>query len=196
MDRGRQAVFLDRDGVLTEPVWNPSTGAYESPHSVAELRLCPGIVAPLRALQERGFELFVVSNQPSGAKGKAPIETLRAIARVVEERLRAAGIGLREAYYCYHHPHGIVPEYSGPCPCRKPQPYFLFRAADRYGVDLARSWMVGDRDTDVECGQRAGCRTVLVAHPHAGAHQGGSRPDHRAADLAEAVRVILANGGR
>ena len=68
--RGRRAVFFDRDGVLTEPVWNPATGQHESPHSVDDLRLCPDVAGPLRQLRERGLELYIVSNQPSYAKGK------------------------------------------------------------------------------------------------------------------------------
>jgi D-glycero-D-manno-heptose 1,7-bisphosphate phosphatase len=147
---------------------------------------------PLRKLGARGFTLFIVSNQPSYAKGKTTLENIRAIAQAVEDQLRADGVVLREAYYCYHHPRGIVPAYTGACPCRKPGTHFLERAATRHGVDLARSWMLGDRDTDVECGQRAGCRTILIAHPRAGSHQGATRPDYVARDLAEAASFILA----
>src|SRR5258708_6780204 len=73
---GHPAVFLDRDGVLTEPIWNPATREYESPHIVADVVLCPDIFAPLQALQARGYELFIVSNQPSYAKGKTSLENI------------------------------------------------------------------------------------------------------------------------
>lgn len=187
----RPAVFFDRDGVLTEPVWNQATGEYESAHRVEDLQLCAGVVEPVRRLGEHGFELFIVSNQPSYAKGKVTLEDIQAIARTVEDRFRAAGVTFRETYYCFHHPLGLVPEYSARCTCRKPEPRFLRDAAERHGIDLARSWMLGDRDTDVECGQRAGCRTILIAHPRAGGHQGASRPDHVARDVAEAEALII-----
>lgn len=190
-ERNQPAIFLDRDGVLTEPIFNPQTGQYESPHALADLALCPDVFEPLRALLRVGFALFVVSNQPSHAKGKASLGNLQAIARAVEERFRAEGILFTETYYCYHHPAGIVPEYSGACVCRKPAPYFLFLAQAKYDLDLALSWMVGDRDTDIVCGQRAGCRTIQVAHPHVGDHVGRVAPDYIAADLAGAVERIL-----
>ena len=189
--RGRRAVFFDRDGVLTEPVWNPATGQHESPHSVDDLRLCPDVAGPLRQLRERGFELYIVSNQPSYAKGKASLAALEAIAAAVEERFRDLGVTFRQAYYCFHHPAGVVPSHSAPRRCRKPEPYFLALAAERHGVDLGRSWMVGDRDSDVECGQRAGCRTILIAQHEARRYQGASHADHVAPDAAAATALIL-----
>jgi D-glycero-D-manno-heptose 1,7-bisphosphate phosphatase len=192
MPTQRPAVFLDRDGVLTEPVWNPQTGAFESPHAVNELRMCANVLEPLRHLLGLGFDLFIVSNQPSYAKGKTSLTALHAIARQVDAYFRAAGIAFRESYYCYHHPQGIVDGFSGPCPCRKPSPAFLLQAAEQHAIDLACSWMIGDRDTDIACGERAGCRTILILHPHAGDHQGRTRPDGHATDLAGAVRHISA----
>ncbi len=192
MPGGRQAVFFDRDGVLTELVWNPATGEYESPHTLDDLRLCADVLAPLRRLIAHGFDLFLVSNQPSYAKGKTTLDNIQAIARAVEAQFRQAGVQFRETYYCYHHPHGIVPEYTGSCPCRKPAPYFLKLAAARYQIDLRRSWMLGDRDSDIECGQRAGCRTILINHPHSQRYQGTRQPDFTTRDVAEAVAVILA----
>ena len=192
----RSAVFIDRDGVLTEPIFNPQTGEYESAHTLADLRLCPNIVEPLRSLACAGFALFIVSNQPSYAKGKVSLETLQLIARAAEASLRDEGIVFTETYYCYHHPMGIVPEYSGPCVCRKPAPFFLLQAQACYDLDLSRSWMIGDRDSDVECGQRAGCRTIRVAHPRVGDKAGTSDPDYIAADLAEAVERILVSAGQ
>jgi D-glycero-D-manno-heptose 1,7-bisphosphate phosphatase len=189
---GALAVFLDRDGVLTEPIFNPLTGDYESPHDPRDVVLCGNVIEPLRRLRQSGFALFIVSNQPSFAKGKTTLEHLRQIAYVVDDVFRSAGVAFEEAYYCYHHPQGVVPDYSGDCACRKPKPAFLLRAAQQHQVDLSRSWMIGDRDSDVECGRSAGCRTILVLHPRAGDHRGASRPDFQAADLAVATDLILA----
>lgn len=193
MSGTRRAVFFDRDGVLTEPIWNPATGEHESPHALGDLVLCADAVAPLRQLSEAGYAFFVVSNQPSYAKGKTSLEAIRAIAEAVTAQFRAAGVTFLASYYCYHHPRGIVPEFSGPCACRKPEPQFLLQAAAEFDVDLRQSWMMGDRDSDVLCGQRAGCRTILIEHPQATAHQGTSTPDYRAANVGAAARQILAH---
>ena len=191
-------MFFDRDGVLTELVWNGRTGARESPHSVRDLRLRPHVLRVLKALQSRRYELFVVSNQPSFAKGKASLEELRAIAATFALRLRRSGVRLRAAYYCFHHPAGRVAPFGRRCRCRKPSPYFLRLAARRYGVDLRRSWMVGDRLTDVECGRRAGCRTLLMTTARGDRTVTNPLPDRTTRNLRSALEVILASdrGGR
>ena len=193
MADGKRAVFLDRDGVLSALVLNPQTGEHESPHVPANLRIMPGAAAAAQRLQEAGYLLFVVSNQPSYAKGKATLENIQAIAAQFDSLLRAEGVALTRAYYCYHHPQGIVPEYSYACLCRKPKPQFLFDARDEFALDLRRSWMIGDRETDVECGRRAGCRTILIKNPlSAKGRSGRIRGTLSAKDLADAVAKLLA----
>jgi len=187
----RAAIFFDRDGVLTEPVFNPATGEYESAHDVRDLRLCDDAIDALRRAQSAGFDLFIVSNQPSYAKGKTTLEAIHQIAQETEARFRAAGVTFREAFYCYHHPQGIVPEFTGPCRCRKPEPYFLLLAAEKHGIDLSASWMVGDRGSDIQCGHRAGCRTIFIDHPHTKPYNDTPSPDHVAQDVAAAVRLIM-----
>lgn len=189
----RRAVFLDRDGVLNELVLNPANGAYESPHTPADTKMLPGAGAAARRLQEAGFLLFIVSNQPSYAKGKATLEHTLAIAALVEQALRADGVQLTAAYYCYHHPQGIVPGFSGPCGCRKPGTQSLLEARDRYSLDLARSWMIGDQESDVLCGRRAGCRTILIANPLSAPRRSGrEQATLVAADFPEAAAKLLA----
>jgi D-glycero-D-manno-heptose 1,7-bisphosphate phosphatase len=185
------AVFLDRDGVLNELVFNPATGEYESPHAPEDLVVIDGVVPALQRLVDAGFALFLVSNQPSYAKGKTALENIREIHRRLDEFLTGNGIVFREYFYCFHHPEGIVPAYSGLCPCRKPAPYFLLQAARTHGVDLVGSWMVGDQATDVECGRSAGCRTVLVMNGHSVAKRGSSRPDVEVSNLSEAADRII-----
>ena len=196
MANRRQGVFFDRDGVLNELVWNPTTAAYESPHVVSDLHLCADVLLPLRQLYEQGFDLFIVSNQPSYAKGKTSLEAIQSIAQAFEDQFRREGVIFRHSYYCYHHQQGIVPKYSGPCVCRKPEPYFLLVAAKCYGIDLKQSWMIGDRTSDVECGQRAGCRTILIGHAHLSPDAGASKPDYIVEDVAAAAAVILREAGR
>ena len=189
------AVFLDRDGVLNALALNPATGAWESPHRPEEVQAAPGLAQGLAMLAAAPYRLFVVSNQPSAAKGKCTLEDLRAVHTVVSLMVAATGASISEWYYCHHHPQGVVPELSGPCPCRKPGTFFLEDAAARHGIDLARSWFVGDSDADIDCGRAKGCRTVLIEALHSEGRRRSAAPHHRAADLAEAAAIILKQGG-
>ncbi len=188
----RRAVFLDRDGLLNHNIRNPSTGAFEAPLTPAQFQLIPGVTTALAALQEAGFLLFLVSNQPDYAKGKNSLATLEAIHRRLEEALTDARVSFAGFNYCFHHPEGVVPAYSGPCRCRKPSPYFLLRARDRFMLDMRQSWMIGDRLTDVECGRAAGVKTILVGTM---ASQTGLShtltSDYVADDLVTATKIVL-----
>ncbi len=188
----RRAVFLDRDGVLNRIIHNPSTGAFEAPLIPAQFQLIPGAIAALSELQEAGFLLFLVSNQPNYAKGKNSLATLAAIHRRLEEALPDARVSFAGVNYCFHHPEGVVPAYSGPCRCRKPSPYFLLRARDQFMLDMRQSWMIGDRLSDVECGRAAGVKTILVgtmASQTGLAHTLSS--DYVADDLFAATKIVL-----
>ena len=187
----RRAVFLDRDGVINHNVYYADTGEWESPRKVADFALMEGVLAALASLQRAEFLLFVVSNQPSFAKGKTSLNDLRAIHIQMERLLSASGIQLSEAYYCFHHPRGTVPELAGPCECRKPSPHFLLAAARDYGIELPDSWMIGDRDTDIECGHAAGVQTIQVEGDHPSPAPRRAAPKFKAAALPDAAAVIL-----
>jgi len=189
----KKAVFLDRDGVLNELVLNTATGEFEPPPSPGDLIIFPDVIESLRILQEAGFEFFLVSNQPDYAKGKMSLENIHAVHARFDHILKSGGIHFREYYYCYHHPNGIVPKYSFACECRKPKPYFLLKAARNYGIDLENSWLIGDRDSDIECGKAAGTRTILIEEPHSSRSRGTSNPDFKTANLKGAVTIILHN---
>ena len=133
--------------------------------------------------------LFLVTNQPSYAKGKCSLEDLQEIHWRVLDELRSAAVTITDSYVCYHHPESTVEGY-GPCECRKPSPYFIREAANKYNVDLARSWMVGDQDTDVVTGINAGCRTALLKYEHSTGKRGGAQPDLICDDLADLVRKL------
>ena len=192
---GAPAIFVDRDGVLNETVWDPRAGACESPYAPGDVALVAGVPDALRALRGAGFALVVASNQPSAAKGTAALGDLRAVHERVAQELAARNAAPDAFRYCLHHPAGEHPLLAGPCPCRKPAPGLLLAAAFELGLDLGRSWMVGDSDTDVEAGRAAGCRTVLVHHPGS-AHRrhGDADADAEAEDLAGAADAILAAG--
>jgi D-glycero-D-manno-heptose 1,7-bisphosphate phosphatase len=184
-----RALFLDRDGVVNHLVYYDSHREWESPRSVADLRLIEGAVEALREVNARHWLLFLITNQPSYAKGKCSLEELERVHREVLQRLERAAVTISDSFVCYHHPDSKLPGY-GPCECRKPSPHFILDAAKRYDVDLSRSWMAGDSDTDVEAGKRAGCRTALLNYEHSAVKRGGAEPDLICADLAELVRHL------
>ena len=188
----RRAVFLDRDGVLNRNVFHPESGAFESPLVPEDVQILPGVIESLLKLQTADYLLILVSNQPSYAKGKVSLATLDAIHCKVMESLESSGVTLAAMHYCLHHPQGIVPGYSGPCECRKPSPYFLLEDAKRYGLDLKGSWMVGDRNADIACGQAAGVRTIRVREDHPATRDPlDLHAEFEADDLASAAAIIL-----
>ena len=192
----RPALFLDRDGLLNELVFYSDTGEWESPRCPEDLRLLPGAASALARLRGAGWPLFLVSNQPSFAKGKTTLEALKAVHGAFQAGLAAGGAVLDGAFYCYHHPDGKVPGFSGPCACRKPSPLALLEAAGLHGLDLARSWMVWDQDMDVLCGRNAGCRTILVPCQASRSKRGSQTPDHLCTDLADIMNIIGHNRGQ
>ena len=194
IDKIGSAIFFDRDGVITKPVYSEKFGEYQPPHFPGDVIFYDEAIAVLRDFMALGIPLIVVSNQPDAAKGKVSIKNLYSVQNKIAEVLRDNGITFNDYFYCYHHPDGTVPPYAGACRCRKPKPQFLFDARDEFGLELEASWMIGDQDSDVECGRRAGCRTVAVSNPLS-AHRrpGKDVPTFVARDVVEAVDKILAS---
>lgn len=185
-----KAVFLDRDGVITEMVYNDATGEYEPPHDPRDLKIIDGAIEGLKCLSDVGFLLFLVSNQPDYAKGKTTLEGIASVHEMMDKILLSAKIQFQEYYYCYHHPDGIVPEYSFNCQCRKPKPFFLLKAARDYDISLSDSWMIGDRDSDIECGKAAGVKTILVEYRSSKNNRKKEFYNYKVDSLFDAVRVI------
>jgi len=150
----RAAVFLDKDGTLLDDV----------PYNVdpSRMRFAPGAADALALLARYPLRLIVVSNQGGVALGRFPYAALDAVEARLREMFAQCGATLAGAYWCPHHPDGSVAPYACACECRKPAPGMLLRAAREQRVELASSWMVGDILNDVEAGNRAGCRTILV----------------------------------
>jgi D-glycero-D-manno-heptose 1,7-bisphosphate phosphatase len=188
------AVFLDRDGVINHDWWNPQTHAWESPIHPEDFCLLNGVLESLLALKSVGYHLFLVSNQPSAAKGKCTLNDLKAVHEHFLEILSARQIEFDDFFYAYAHPSGVVPELSGASLTRKPSPYFLNYAIDRFGLGRSECWMIGDRDTDIECGKRAGVRTIRVRSLGSNTVGENCNPDFTVADLPAAVAVIIAAG--
>jgi len=175
-----RALFLDRDGVLNDLVFYESSGEWESPRRASDLKMMDDVTEPLRRAAEAGWLLFIVTNQPSYAKGKTSLEDLREVhGRVVA----SLGVPITRSYQCFHHP-------DERCVCRKPSAYFLREAQQQFDIDLGQSWMIGDQDSDLACGRAAGCRVALIEHPASANKRGEIEPDLRGANLREVMTRI------
>ncbi|MDZ4713417.1 MAG: HAD-IIIA family hydrolase [bacterium] len=157
-----KAIFLDRDGLINEMQYNEERKEFEPAYIKDDLRIYDGVIETLRDFQDNGYKLFIVSNQPDYAKGKTSMESLKEVHDELHRIFSENGISFTKYYYCYHHPDGIVPEYSIECECRKPGNLFVREAIEKYDIDKESSWFVGDRDKDVECGVRSGLKTIRV----------------------------------
>jgi D-glycero-D-manno-heptose 1,7-bisphosphate phosphatase len=172
-----RAVFLDRDGVINQP--KVIGGKPYPPASIEEFVLLPGVKEACRRLKAAGFLLVVATNQPDVGRGTLPQSAVEAmhdhLARLLPiDRVEVSYESGRE---------------SPPSEFRKPRPGMLRRAARELGIDLARSYMVGDRWRDIDCGHAAGCTTILIDYGYA--EELRRRPHHRVQDLQGAVDIIL-----
>lgn len=159
LSMSQRAVFLDRDGTINQYV-----GFLKRPE---DFQLIDGAAEAIRRINRSGCLAIVVTNQPVIARGDVTWEQLDEIHRKMETLLGREGAYLDDIFICPHHPDsgfpGEVPAYKIQCGCRKPKPGLLLRAAEKYNIDLAQSWMIGDSQSDVEAGKAAGCRALQVS---------------------------------
>ncbi len=177
-----KAVFLDRDDTIIR-----------DRHYLADpdgVELMPGAAEAIRLLNLHRIPAIVVTNQSGIARGLFSERRLELIHLRLTELLAAHQAVLDAIYYCPHHPQGSVERYSIPCTCRKPEPGLLMKAAQDFGLDLARCYMVGDKLKDMETIHRVRGMGVLIGEENTGETEPAG-PDHRAQNLFEAVQWIL-----
>ena len=185
----RRAVFFDRDGTLNKEI------GYLNHSSLLELYPFAGKAVGL--VNRANLLTIVVTNQAGLAQGLFEEPALEKIHRQLSDRIQTAGGKLDGIFYCPHHPRAIVETYRVECDCRKPGAGMLERAATRFGIDLERSFVVGDRYVDIQAGHRVGARSVLVLTGfgkqewEAGRAQEQRQPDYVAKDVYQAVRWIM-----
>jgi len=181
-----RAVFLDRDGVITQ---EPPHYA----HELSQLKLIPKSADAIRLLNENGFVVIVASNQAGIAHGYYREEDAILFHQAMKENLAKEGAYIDAIYYCPHHPEAKIERYRVDCNCRKPKPGMLTRAESELNIDLKQSFIVGDKLSDIEAGKRAGCKTIMVRTGY-GVEELKSNEidcDYVANDLHDAVQHIL-----
>lgn len=183
-----RAVFIDRDGTISEEV------GYIN--HASRFRLFPFSAAAIKQLHENGYLAILVTNQAGVARGYFSEDMVQAVHKRMAEELETSGATLDAVYYCAHHPSVGEAPYRLECDCRKPKPGLLLRAARDFDIDLTKSWMVGDRYSDVQLATNAGVKSVLVLSGYGRGeweHQRDNwtiQPDLVAEDLLEAVSLI------
>ncbi|MGD0410335.1 MAG: HAD family hydrolase [Verrucomicrobiota bacterium] len=172
-----RAVFLDRDGVINRALEREARPY--PPATLAEFEILPGVPAACAKLKAAGFLLVVATNQPDVGRGTLMAEVVDRIHTHL-----AAQLPIDRVEVCFHPGRG-----ASACDCRKPKPGLLLRAARELDIDLAQSWMVGDRWRDVDCGRAAGCKTIFIDRGYA--EELRQKPDFSARNLGEAADIIL-----
>lgn len=174
----KPALFLDRDGVLTEEI------GYIT--SIENLHIFPYAAECVRQIHEKGYYTIVITNQSGVARGLFTEETLKSMNIFLKEMT-----GVDAIYYCPHHPDGDVDQYRKICKCRKPEIGLLEQACNDFDIDMNRSYMVGDRASDILTGQRAGIKTVLLESGYGSARlEQNVTPDYVFADLRNVIDIL------
>ena len=189
-----RGVLLDRDGVINELVYFPEIGIIDSPLNPDQFRLLPDVAKAIRTLNELGFKVVVVSNQPGIAKGKMTEELFEKVRSRMKRELEKEGAYLDAEYYCLHHPDAVKEKYKVNCDCRKPKAGLFLKASSELKLDLSRSFSIGDSLIDVKAGRAAGCTTILVGSMKCDLcklmDQENARPDFIVGSLIKAVDII------
>jgi D-glycero-D-manno-heptose 1,7-bisphosphate phosphatase len=155
----KNAVFLDRDGVITE---DPPHYA----HRIDQVHIIPGSGEAIRLLNENGFLVIVVSNQAGVARGYYKERDVGIFNEEMKRQLFLEKARIDAIYYCPHHPDGVIADYRKVCSCRKPEPGMLIQAAEQYRVTLENSFLVGDKYSDIVAGTTVKCKAVMVLTGH------------------------------
>lgn len=195
-DKPNKAVFLDRDGVINHICWNEDIEQLDSPLKRSEFSMMPGTAEALKQLQEKGYLLFIVTNQPAAAKGKTTFAELCAINHAFVQNMRQNGVEIAGVAMCPHF------ESASPltretflirkCNCRKPKTGLIEDILSKYNIDIKNSWMVGDSATDILCGKAVGLRTAFIGKFKCDLCMmcGGQKPEEVCTNLCECAERI------
>ena len=185
MTSKRQAVFLDRDGTINVEK--------DYLHKIEDFEFIPGASEAIKRLKDAGFLVIVVSDQSGIGRGYFDEHAVDKLHRYVQSELAGYNTSIDAFYFCPHHPEKGIGNYKIICDCRKGEPGMLLQAAKEYNIDLQKSFMIGDKLTDIEAGQRAGCQALLVLTGYG--ERAAANPDLSAVEkclnLDRAVSLIL-----
>ena len=190
------AVFLDRDGVINEIVFNEDAEQMDSPMNISQFKLLPDVAEAIKLFKEMGYYVFLATNQPAAAKGKTSLERLYDINTYFVNEMKLEGAEIDDVYMCTHYTKKLAMTKEDflikECDCRKPKPGLLLKAFDKYNIDIENSYMIGDSYTDVKCGKAAGVKTIFIGDYKCDSCKRlcGEKPDMICKNILEAARSL------
>ena len=156
----KKAIFFDRDGVLNKEIYRKNLKKWTAPHDENEVKINKDVLKVLKELNKKNFLIFIISNQPDYALGMVSLKKLKCVHKKINKILKKNSIKVNSFFNSYKHPKSIKKKYGPPCNDRKPNPFFINKIKKKYKLNLKNIWIIGDRQTDVECGFRAGIKTI------------------------------------
>ena len=193
----KKALFMDRDGVINELVYNSEFGTVDSPLNPIQVTIIFGITELLKSAQARGFICVIVSNQPAIGLGKTTLVNHQKIVNKIKREFKKRGIKIEGQFYCFHHPFAKLTKYKKVCDCRKPAIGLFEMAVKELNIDLSKSWIIGDGVDDIIAGKKAGCKTILLANINSSENfriierqLGKIKPDFIVKKLTDGIAII------
>ena len=149
-----KAVFLDRDGVINKD--------FGYVYKIEDFHMYDEVIPALKKLQDAGFKLIVITNQSGIGRGYYTEEDFKRVNDYMIKKLNENGVNIDKVYYCPHHPNGVIPKYKVVCNCRKPATGMIEEGIRDFNINTAKSFLIGDKETDIEAGLKMGLKTALV----------------------------------
>ncbi len=184
-----KAVFLDRDGVINED--------YGYVYKIEDFHIYNEVFPALKLLKDAGYKLLIITNQSGIGRGYYTEEDFKRITEYMLGILKKEGIEIDDIYYCPHHPEGVIPEYTMKCNCRKPETGMIEEGIKKFNIDVKKSFLIGDKETDIEAGRKVGLKTILVKTGRGKDYINTTKADYIADNILDAVkRFILKENGQ
>ena len=178
-----KAVFLDRDGVI-----NVDKGYV---HKIEDFEFYPEVFPALKLLQKNNYKLIVVTNQSGIAVGYYTLEDFQKVTEFMLSQLEKHGIKIEKVYFCPHHPEGVIPELRKKCACRKPESGMIKAAIKEFNINPAESFLIGDKETDIQAGHKEGIKSILVKTGQGKKYLSNTTADFVADNILDAVENFI-----
>lgn len=189
-----KAVFLDRDGVINEMIYDKEHGFVDSPTSPSQFRIIKGVTKAIKLAKKISYKVIIISNQPGMAKGYYNKKTFDEIRGKMYSKFRSSRVTIDDDFYCLHHPNAKLIKYRKRCFCRKPNIGLIKKAAKIHSLNLEKSYFIGDGIIDMEAANKAGCKSIFVGNVNSTITELFSKkdihPEYVAHDLLDAICFI------
>ena len=197
MKCGNIAAFLDRDGVITELENYNEGNKVKFILEKKDVKLISGSVEAIKLLNKNKIKTIITSNQPAIARGLITEEKMKLIENYLRDLLKKEKAIINASYFCPHHPTKGINKYGIECDCRKPKPGLILKAAREHNIDLKKSYIIGDRISDIKAGNLAGCKTIGVETGYS-CNDGfnDATPDFKVKNIYEAAKLIISEAKR